>query len=120
MKNLYTVERMAENRSYYNFKMKTAAGESLTVEIMKCFDPGGKSSLPAMWHKNGWTAERLKEWWSVAVYATDEGGTCRGGYNPQSKPNGCLDFNWIFPATEENKNKLLDEIARRAGIKTEG
>ena len=119
MNNLYTVERMAENRSYYNIKPKTAAGESLTVEIMKCFDPGGKSSLPAMWHKNGWTPERLRDWWSVQVYATDEGGTCRGKYNPQINQNRQLDFKWIFEATEENKKKLLDEIARRAGIKTE-
>ena len=119
MNNLYTVERVTETRSYYHFKPKTAAGGSLCVELIFCEDPGGKSSLPALWHKNGWTPERLRNWWSVTVFVTDAGGNCYGDHNPQINPRGKLDFAWVLPATEENKKKLLDEIARRAGIKTE-
>lgn len=55
MDNLYEVERVTETRSYYHFKPKTAAGESLLVELVFCQDEGGQRSLPALWHKNGWT-----------------------------------------------------------------
>jgi hypothetical protein len=119
MSNLYTVERITETRSYYHFKPKTAAGESLLVELMLCEDPGGENSVPALWHKIGWTPERLRNWWSVTVYATDAGGSCYGKYNPQINQHGKINFAWMLPATEENKKKLLGEIARRAGIKTE-
>nr|DAM46639.1 MAG TPA: hypothetical protein [Caudoviricetes sp.] len=120
MNNLYTVERVTETRSYYHFKPKTAAGESLLVELVFCQDEGGKRSLPALWHKNGMTPERLRNWWSVTVYATDAGGSCHGKYNPQINQLCKINFAWMLPATEENKKKLLDEIARRAGIMMEG
>ena len=119
MSNLYIVERVTETRSYYHFKPKTTAGESLHVELVFSRDGGGKNSPPKLWHKNGWTPEQLRNWWSVTVYVTDAGDSCYSKYNPQVNQHGKIDFAWMFPATEENKKKLLGEIARRAGIKTE-
>lgn len=52
------------------------------------------------------------------VYATDSAG-CWGRYNPTTKLHESgkrlvLDFDWMLPATNENRDKILAEIIRRA------
>jgi hypothetical protein len=53
--------------------------------------------------------------WSISTYVTDTEGNCYGRYNPQSKisedgKRTVLNFDWMFEATEENKEKLLNEV----------
>ena len=59
----------------------------------------------------------LETYWSVEVYVTDTEGTCWGRYNPQTKLSEdkkrlVINFDWMFEATEENKEKILNEVYR--------
>ena len=48
------------------------------------------------------------------VYAYDKEGNCYGRYNPQILPHGTkINFDWILEATEENKERILNEIIKR-------
>ena len=40
-------------------------------------------------------------------------GRCSGKYNPTTN-DGKLNFEWLLEATEENQQKIIDEIYRRA------
>ena len=51
--------------------------------------------------------------WGVQTYVTDRQGRCSGKYNPTTK-DGKLNFEWLLEATEENRQKIIDEIYRRA------
>lgn len=82
---------------------------------------GGKHALPVLWAREGWKASVLPTWWSVDVYAREDGGagTCWGRYNPTEREDpetGRRVLNWpyILEATEENKLAILAEIFRRA------
>ena len=131
----FTVEEVTESRYDLAFDDVTPNGEALLVSLILCEDPGGKSSLPGVWHKLGRTPRRLATWWSVDVYATAPDGTCRGRYNPTEKleyfsevvkspasgrptrhtwGRPVLDFDWVLEATPENAEKLLREIIARA------
>lgn len=65
--------------------------------------------------KKGFIKERLKSYWHVTVYAYDKKGACCGRYNPQILPGGIkINFDWVLEATEENKERILNEIIKRA------
>ena len=69
----------------------------------------------------------MPNYWHVSTYATDKKGDCYGVYNPQEKhfirkdKNGktiesrmVIDFDFMLEATEENKQKIIAEIEKRA------
>lgn len=119
MKKEYTIKQMAETRWFYTFTEPNAKGEKLVIEIMKCTNSGGNHSLPVLWHKNGMIDRVLETYWSIETYATDTEGMCYGRYNPQSKlsddsKRAVINFDWMFEATEENKEKLIDEVYKLA------
>lgn len=112
MKKEFKIEKMAECRWFYHFKDKTKNDETLTVEITKITNPGGKNSLPYLWKKHGYINKVLESYWCITTYAEDETGSY-GRYNPTVK-NGKINFDWKFEATKENLDLILNEIVRLA------
>lgn len=113
-----SIDHRAATRTLYELEGTTTRGEYIAVEFTACTNDGSKHSLPAIWHKAGYTAEVLPSYWAVDVCATDAAG-CWGRYNPTTKLHESgkrlvLDFDWMLPATNENREKILAEIIRRA------
>ena len=113
------VEKMGSTRTYYTFNGLTPRGESVIVGMTACHpDNGYKNSLPNIWYRHGFISYVLPSYWTVDVYVYDECG-CWGRYNPTEKLHESgkrmvLDFDWMLPATNENRDKILAEIIRRA------
>lgn len=111
MEKYYTEER-TDYCTVFNFTEKNKKGESLIVWLTKCEDNGTKHSLPRLWHKNGNLDRILPTYWHVETFCTEPNGSCYGRYNPQivfdKRPT--LNFEWMLEATEENKNRIINEI----------
>lgn len=116
----FKIEEMVPGRRwFYEYEELTPRGERIVVELCRCENPDAsdKKTLPYLWHKHGYTPTVLDDWWSVQVYAYDSEGNCWGRYNPTEKhdvPRPVIDFDWLLPATDANREKLLREIERRA------
>ncbi len=115
-----TTESMGGTRTRYTFTDTTPRGESIVIDFTACHpDNSDRHSLPNLWHEHGFTPSVLSSYWAVDVYATQPDGLCLGRYNPTEKrrkdaPGMVLDFAWMLPATNENRDKILTEIIRRA------
>lgn len=112
MKKEFIIEQITETRSLYTFTEPNAKGEKIVAELVKC-----SNSNPATWKKRGFIDKALETYWSIEVYVTDTEGNCWGRYNPQHKLSEdgkrmVINFDWIFEATEENKEKLIDETLK--------
>lgn len=117
MRKNYTVEQMAETRWFYTFTEVNAKGETLIIELSKCTNSGGNNALPILWYKNKMTDRVLETYWSIETYVRDTEGCCYGMYNPQEKlredgKGMVINFDWMFETTEENKERLIDEVYR--------
>lgn len=118
----YNVEKFGENRELITFEELNAKGEKIQMELVRCENSGGNNSLPALWKKSGHVDRVLETYWSLTTYATEDGGkgTCWGRYNPQEKQSEdgkrrvVINFEWMFEATEENRQKLIEEVERLA------
>ena len=107
----------------YTFDDVNAKHEKIIVDVMKIVtDPTDKHGTAYHWRKAGLTKRIITNYWSVQTYVYDTDGNCHGAYNPTYRPRDTwphswvLDFDWIIPATDENRDKLLDEIIRRATL----
>lgn len=124
----FAIKRTCENNAFYYLMDETregwnkynAKGESLCVEIGmgQNYVPNSKHSLPYLWYKNGHTEKILQNWWEVQTYITKEDGMCYRAYDPTIKPSDdgkrfVINFDWMLDATEENFEKILDEILKR-------
>lgn len=104
-----------------NFKGKTDKEERVLLVIERC--PDGCMPL--------WVKQKIFDkpfaWWHITTNVTDKDGYTWGRYNPQEKPevikdekgkivlsHNVIDFNWVLPATEENRQKTIAEVSRRA------
>ena len=119
----YTIEQMAEKRWFYTFTNTNKKSESLIIELSKCEDSSYKNSLPKLWYKNGYTDKVLESYWSIQTYVKDSEGQSYGRYNPQHKlsedtKRSVINFDWMLEATEENKEKLIDEVYRIFSVAT--
>lgn len=137
MRNYETIRSYNENKgNLYRFTEQNKNGETIEFSIERCGDwdkPTDKNSLPYLWKKNGYINRVLPNYWHVSTYATDKNGNCFGVYNPQEKQirrtyqeytgktyktveqtRMVIDFDFMFEATEENKQKLIAEIEKRA------
>ena len=116
-----TVQELTATLTCYNFAGTTPRGETIVVDFTAVRpDNNYKNSLPNLWHRNGFISYVLPSYWSVDVYVYDQRG-CWERYNPtvklhESGKRQVLDFDWMLPATSENRNKILAEIIRRANM----
>ena len=106
--SLYTVSKSGERTFWIEFKEKNQKQESIVVELTEC-------EVPEVWYKNKYVSKDIKSYWSTHTYVEDSEGFGHGNYNIQHKLSNDkkmfeIDFNWVFEATEENKEKLLNEI----------
>lgn len=122
MKKEYIVEQMAEERWFLNFTEKNEKGESLIIELSKCENHDSKNSLPNLWYKNGYINRVLETYWCIQTYVKDsERNEFGARYNPQIKRSedgkqSVLNFDWMFEASEENKEKLINEVYKRFSL----
>lgn len=105
-----------------NFEKKEQDQENVMLVIERC--PNGCMPL---WVKDKIFKEPFP-WWVIRVYVTNKNdGLCYGKYNPQEKPevkrdskgkiwlsHNVVNFDWVLPATEENKRKIIEEVSRLA------
>lgn len=125
------IEQRSKNSALYTFADLNARGEKIQFELSRCGDglENCKNSLPYLWKKNGYINRVLPNYWCVSVYATENNGNCWGWYNPQTleceklaksrkivERRNIINFNYMLEATEENKQKLIDEIYKRAFV----
>lgn len=139
----YTVEQVAPTRTFYTYAEPCKLGGRLIVDITEVHpDNSSKHSLPRLWKEHGYLPHVLNSYLSVNTYAEDADGRCWGKFNPQIAPVGTkivkvwvcdslytgaghyeektvpdspkLDFQWMLEATPENREKILQEIERRA------
>lgn len=112
----YTTEKQGETRVIYSFKKNCKSGGKLIVDVCKCEpDNTHANSLPNLWKNHGYMDHVLPNYWSLDVFAYDKKGNCWGRYNPQIIPKtNKINFDWMMEATEENLNKLLEEVCRLA------
>ena len=131
MRNYETLRSYNNGKgNLYRFTEQNKHGETIEFSIDLCGDwdePTNKNSLPYLWKKHGDINRVLPNYWHVSTYATDKNGDCYGVYNPQEKhlirkdENGktiedrmVIDFDFMLEATEENRQKIIAEIEKRA------
>ncbi|HCL4455256.1 TPA: hypothetical protein N2D10_003283 [Clostridium botulinum] len=119
MKKEYIIEQMAESRWFYTFTDINEKGEKVIIELSKCEDGSFKNSLPKLWKKNGYIDRVLETYWSIETFVKDTEGNSFGIYNPQHKLSKdgkrmIINFDWMFEATEDNKEKLINEVYQLA------
>ncbi len=125
MKKEFTIEQMADTRWFYTFTDTNNKGEKIIIELSKCEDSSFKKSLPKLWKQNGYIDRVLETYWGIETYTKDTEGNSFGRYNPQhklseDKKRAVINFDWMFEATEENKEKLINEVYRLASEATGG
>lgn len=113
----YTIENGNGSLTWIHVMKANKKGETLTIELSECTNPGGKNSLPYLWHKAGYTDKILDTYLCIHTYCTDSEGNCNGRYNPQTKRSddgerSVINFDWMFENTEENKQRLINETIR--------
>ena len=95
------------------FTEANCLGETITVELRKRINSGDGNAFLNSWDTHDSMDRGLRDYWMVKTYVTDQNGTHQGKYNPQITSDGKIDFAWVFAATEENRERLLEEIDRR-------
>jgi len=113
----YTIEKGNGSITWITVTEPNAKKETLVIELSECTNPGGKNSLPYLWKKHGFTDRVLETYLSIHTYCTDSEGNCYHRYNPQIKKSvdgnrNIINFDWMFENTEENKQKLINEVVR--------
>ena len=121
-KEIEDIFQKEEYAKYYiTFEQKDRDAEKVELVIDRCPD----GCMP-LWVKDKTFPEAFP-WWHIMVYATDKEGYCWGRYNPQEKPevkkdskgkvilsHNVVNFDWVLPATEENRKKIIAEVSRLA------
>ena len=112
----FTTEKRTETSEVVRFTEKNKNGETLEIWLTKCEDFNNHASLPKLWKKHGYIDRILPNYWHLETFCRNKSG-CWGFYNPQQKLHESgeryeIDFNWLFEATSENKEKLINEVYR--------
>lgn len=110
-------------RRMYEFNGRTPRGERVIVEVSECYPFSakgwGKNDLHKLWAKKGCTDGVLPNYLSTHTYVYDPDGTCWMGYDPQILKSWdgqryVINFDWMLPVSDENRDRLLAEVVRRA------
>lgn len=115
MKNFkgYTVmNELGNNEECLYFNNSNAKGETMIVTISHN-ESYGKKSLPYMWYKKGYTDREINKYLTCRTYVEKIDSPALEKYNPQLTKNLKINFEWLLEDTEENKQILIDEIAKR-------
>lgn len=116
--NSYVINQPVPTVFWLKFNEKNKKNESLTIELLLCKnDQSYKKSLPNLWYQKGYTDRVLETYWSVNTYVKDSEGYSWGCYNPQVKRSEdqnrmVINFDWMLEGTEENKEKIINEVYR--------
>ena len=118
MAKIYLIEKeemtpIVGNRTRYTFTNTNDLGENVIVELIHCQTD---NSVGRYWKEQKHISEDLKTWINIDTYVMDIDGNCWGKYNPQVK-NGKIVFDWVLEDTAANRQKILTEIVKIAGIK---
>ena len=105
----YKVEQVAPTRWFFEFEEKNKKGEKIICGLALC----ECSKLPKLWKKNGYINRVLENYWDLDIYVTDKDNNYYEKYNPQIRGQK-INFEWMFEATDKNKEKLLNEVYRLA------
>lgn len=110
-----TEQKITGTRIEVNFTEKNKKGERMMMYITKCECGDYQNALPRLWHKHGYIDRILPTYWHLETFVYDKKDNCYGRYNPQIifKNRPILNFDWMLEATEENKEKLIQEVLRR-------
>lgn len=111
----YEMELRNGSVTWYKVTEPNEKGETLGIELVECTNLGGKNSLPYLWYRDGFTDKILETYLSINTYCTDSEGRCSRKYNPQVKKSNnrsVINFDWLFENTEENRQKLINEVIR--------
>lgn len=96
------------------FTQKNAKGERITFDLTARHPVNSDPhSLPNLWYKSGKIDRVLPSYRCLHTYVDDKDGKCTGKYNPQHK-GFTIDFDRMFEATKSNREKLIEELERRA------
>lgn len=105
------MECKKNQRTRYTYIEKNNCGESLIIELIHC---EANTKIAKIWKEKGYIKEDLKSWVSIETYVIDKNGSCLGKYNPQILRNTHkINFEWVIEDTEENREKIIDEILKR-------
>ena len=122
MKKEFTIEQISDSKWLYRFTEPNKIGEIVSFELIENINFNSKNSMPNIWYKKGYTKKLLNTFWGIETFVKDTEGNCWGKYNPQEKRSedgkvGIINFDWMLEATEENKQKLIDEVFRLSNVK---
>lgn len=107
----YTFERNLNSmEDYFYFTDSNAKGESMIVMISHC-ESYGKNSLPYIWHRDGYTDREINKYLICRTCVEKIDSPALEKYNPQLT-NLKINFEWLLEDTEENRQALIDEVAR--------
>lgn len=115
MKNFkgYTVmEELGSNEEWLYFIDSNAKGETMIVTISHN-ESYGKKSLPYMWYKKGYTDREINKYLTCRTCVEKIDSPALEKYNPQLTEDLKINFEWLLEDTQENKQMLIDEIAKR-------
>lgn len=105
---------LSGTRERYTFLNENKNGETIVVDMAHGYaSPKSRTSLPARWKSAGYTKKLLTSWINVDVYVTDAKGNCYNKYNP-TIADRVINFDWMIEDTPENRQRMLEEIERRA------
>lgn len=121
-KEVKSTARSEEYTKYtITFNGKTKNDETVLLVVERCPD----GCMP-LWVKRK-IFDKPFAWWHISTYVTDKDGYTWGRYNPQEEPeiikdnkgkvilsHNVIDFDWVLPATEENRQKIIAEVSKRA------
>lgn len=103
------------SHSWYESTCPNHNGEALTVEVDTIDGGDGHDGwLLTEWAKRGYI-KHMASAWNTNVWVRTPDGETTQRYNPQIKPNGEIEFEWILERTEANRLALLVEILKRFG-----
>lgn len=115
----YTIDEKCSNEyvTWIKVDEPNQKKETMVIEIHRNTNSGGANALPVLWKKHGFIDRVLETYVGVDTFVTDSEGNCYGRYNPQIKRSddgkrNVINFDWMFEYTEENVQKLLNEVIR--------
>ena len=118
-------EKLSDNRTLYTLDGVSKLGGKVQIEFAKVIvEQDNPKDVAVQWYKNGTRKDLLENWWYVLTFCYDEKGYCWGVFNPTHETVRnhygnvvrVQNHDWTLPATDENRDKIIEEIKRLAGL----